>query len=60
MTIDVPPNLEGQVESFIAEVIGDETEPKEVAACRRIAVYALIQRGLRATHEMKTRKEPTT
>lgn len=57
MTLDVPPNLQREVESFIAEVTGNETDPGEIAACRRIAVHALIQRGLRATREMKSRKE---
>ncbi len=56
MTIEVPPNLQPAVEAFVSEVVGSEKDPEEVAACRRIALVTLIQRGLRATEEMK-RKE---
>lgn len=56
MTIEVPPNLIGRVEAFVAEVVGKETDPTEVAALRKIALETLVLRGLRYSHELNQPK----
>jgi hypothetical protein len=53
MTIEVPPSLLPRVEAFIAEVVGKETDPAEVEACRKIALHALLQRGLVMSEDLK-------
>lgn len=53
MTIEVPPNMIARVEAFVAEVVGDETDPVQIEACRKIALVTLIQRGLYLAGDMK-------